>query len=79
MRLDEVHWIRPDLHLEEDHSTRNFDVRFRYRQPLQKAELKSKGNYLIVTFDQAQSGIAAGQFATWYDGDECIGSGVICD
>lgn len=79
MRLDEVHWIRPDLHLEEDHSTRNFDVRFRYRQPLQKAELKSKGNYLIVTFDQAQSGIAAGQFAAWYDGDECIGSGVICD
>ncbi len=79
MRLDEVHWIRQDLHLLEDKTTRDFDVRFRYRQPLQKAEMKIEGEYLVVIFDSAQSGIAAGQFAAWYHGKECIGSGVICD
>jgi tRNA-specific 2-thiouridylase len=34
---------------------------------------------MTIIFDQPQTGIAAGQFAAWYDADECVGSGVISD
>lgn len=79
MHRDEVHWIREDLALDETNAAQKFEVRIRYRQPLQHATLALSGDYVSITFDNAQSGIAAGQFAAWYDGDECIGSGVICD
>ncbi|MDA7743233.1 tRNA 2-thiouridine(34) synthase MnmA [Flavobacteriales bacterium] len=79
MQRDEVHWIREDLALDETNAAQKFEVRIRYRQPLQHATLALSGDYVSITFDNAQSGIAAGQFAAWYDGDECIGSGVICD
>ncbi|MDO9339991.1 MAG: tRNA 2-thiouridine(34) synthase MnmA [Bacteroidales bacterium] len=76
IRKDETHWIRTDIKMEEGES-RNYMVRIRYRQPLQGARLycREKGMYII--FDKPQRGIAPGQFAAWYDGDEVIGSGVI--
>jgi tRNA-specific 2-thiouridylase len=52
-------------------------VRIRYRQPLQKAELFRRKNGIYVIFNKLQRGIAPGQFAAWYEGDEVIGSGVI--
>jgi tRNA-uridine 2-sulfurtransferase len=75
-RNDEVHWIRTDLQMEEG-ECRDYLVRIRYRQPLQKARLflRDKGMYII--FDTPQRGIAPGQFAAFYDGSEVIGSGVI--
>jgi tRNA-uridine 2-sulfurtransferase len=76
IRKDEMHWIRQDLKMQEDES-RDYLVRIRYRQPLQKARLfyRAKGTYII--FDELQRGIAPGQFAAWYDGDELIGSRII--
>jgi tRNA (5-methylaminomethyl-2-thiouridylate)-methyltransferase len=73
---EEIHWIRTDLKMEVSES-RDYMVRIRYRQPLQRARLycREKGMYII--FDKLQRGIAPGQFAAWYDGDEVIGSGVI--
>lgn len=76
VRDDEIHWIRRDLAMNIGES-REYDVRIRYRQPLQKARLyrREKGMYII--FHKMQRGITPGQFAAWYDGDELIGSGVI--
>jgi tRNA-specific 2-thiouridylase len=76
IKNDEVHWIRPDLRM-EDNESRDYMVRIRYRQPLQSARLfyREKGMYII--FDKTQRGIAPGQFAAWYHNDEVIGSGVI--
>ena len=76
IRKDEVHWIRTDLKMKTGES-RDYMVRIRYRQSLQKAGLyyREKGMYII--FDKLQRGIAPGQFAAWYDKDEVIGSGVI--
>jgi tRNA-specific 2-thiouridylase len=76
IREDEIHWIRRDLALQlnEHH---DFMVRIRYRQPLQKARLFKRTNGLYIIFEQLQRGIAPGQFAAWYDGDELVGSGVI--
>jgi tRNA-specific 2-thiouridylase len=52
-------------------------VRIRYRQPLQKARLYCRAKGIYIIFNKLQRGIASGQFAAWYDGDEVIGSGVI--
>jgi tRNA-uridine 2-sulfurtransferase len=76
IKKDEVHWIRTDLRMEEGES-RDYMVRIRYRQPLQEARLYNRGKGLFIIFDKPQRGIAPGQFAAWYYGDEVIGSGVI--
>jgi tRNA-specific 2-thiouridylase len=76
VRKDEIHWIRPDLAMGEGES-REYMVRIRYRQPLQKAKLFRRNNVIYIIFSKLQRGITPGQFAAWYNGDEVIGSGVI--
>jgi tRNA-specific 2-thiouridylase len=76
IRKNETHWTRPDLKMENGES-RDYLVRIRYRQPLQKARLFFRNEGLYAIFSKLQRGIAPGQFAAWYDGDEVIGSGVI--
>jgi tRNA-uridine 2-sulfurtransferase len=76
IRKDEIHWIREDLAMKEGEN-RDYMVRIRYRQPLQKAKLFLRNDGIYVIFNKLQRGIAPGQFAAWYDGDEVIGSGVI--
>ena len=73
---DEIHWIRPDLAMNEG-EIRRYKVRVRYRQPLQDATVIMRSNGMYILFDTPQRGITAGQFAVWYDGDEMVGSGVI--
>ena len=73
---EEIHWIRPDLAMNEG-EIRRYKVRVRYRQPLQDATVIKRSNGIYILFDTPQRGITAGQFAVWYDGDEMIGSGVI--
>jgi len=72
----DIHWLRPDAMMKEG-ETREYDVRIRYRQPLEKAKLYRHPGALFIIFDKLQRGIAPGQFAAWYCGDELIGSGVI--
>lgn len=76
IRVEEIHWIRNDLEMKID-EIRDFEVRIRYRQPLQKARLFRKKEGMYVLFDMLQRGITPGQFAAWYDGEELMGSGVI--
>ncbi len=74
---EEIHWIRPDLEL-QDGQVRRYQVRIRYRQPLERATLIKRVNGLFIIFDNSQRGITPGQFAVWYDDDlEMLGSGVI--
>ena len=72
----EIHYIREDLHLENG-EIREVEARIRYRQPLQKAWLHKVNSGLYVSFDEPQAAISEGQFVAWYDGAECLGSGVI--
>jgi tRNA-specific 2-thiouridylase len=76
IRNDETHWIRSDYEMKPGES-RDYLVRIRYRQPLQKSRLYCQENGMYIIFDTPQRGIAPGQFAAWYEGDEVIGSGVI--
>ena len=72
----EVHWVEPSEQMQVG-ERRRYQVRIRYRQPLQKATLLQREDGLYILFDEPQRGIAAGQFAAWYDGDNLVGSGVI--
>lgn len=72
----EIHWVRKDLSLEVG-ATVKYRARIRYRQPLDEVELIQQKEGLYLNFNEPQRGIAAGQFAAWYSGDELIGSGVI--
>ena len=72
----EIHWTRNDLEIQIGES-KEYQVRIRYRQPLENATLIRKEEGLFIVFARKQKGIAAGQFAAWYSGEELIGSGVI--
>lgn len=74
---EDIHWIRPDLAMSEGEE-RRYQVRIRYRQPLEDATLIMRPNGLFIYFDRPQRGITPGQFAVWYASDgEMLGSGVI--
>ncbi len=77
IQTHDIHWVRADLALQIG---QNLPVmaRIRYRQPLQNAILFQFENFLIVDFESPQSAITEGQFVAWYEGDELLGSGVIC-
>ncbi len=73
---EDVHWLREDLKIEPE-SSQEYDIRIRYRQPLQKGTLYRNHKGIFITFESPQRGITPGQFAAWYNEEELIGSGVI--
>ena len=76
IKNEEIHWIRRDLAMKAG-EVRPYLVRIRYRQALQKGTLHMTEDGMYIMFDEAQRGVAPGQFAAWYDGEELLGSGVI--
>lgn len=76
VKEQEIHWIREDLKLQLDKQM-EVEARIRYRQSLEKATLYRVDGGLYVIFDTLQSAVAEGQFVAWYNGEECLGSGVI--
>ncbi len=76
VQQSEIHFLRTDLTM-ADGEDRNYQVRHRYRQPLQEAIVKMEKEGIYILFNEAQRGITAGQFAAWYDNEELIGSGPI--
>jgi tRNA-specific 2-thiouridylase len=49
----------------------------RYRQVPQACSIELDGDVCIVQFDEPQRAVTAGQSVVFYDGDECLGGGVI--
>jgi len=53
-------------------------ARSRYRQPLQDIKIKSISNSTAaIEFDEAQDALTPGQSLVIYDGEECVGGGII--
>lgn len=76
IRPEDIHWIDPVDSMQTG-ERRRYELRIRYRQPLQAAELIMENDGLYILFNEPQRGITAGQFAAWYSGDKLLGSGVI--
>lgn len=78
IQTSDIHWIREDLRMKEG-ERRDYLVRIRYRQPLQKTTLHMTSLGLFIIFEKEQKSITPGQFAAWYSSDnyELQGSGVI--
>lgn len=72
----DIHWIRTDMKMGQGES-KSFDIRIRYRQPLENGIIYMKEEGAFIIFENEQRGITSGQFAAWYLEDELIGSGVI--
>jgi len=52
-------------------------AKFRYRQPEQECTVRILPDRIEVDFAERQRAITEGQFAVFYQGDKCIGGGVI--
>ncbi len=74
MSLDNIYWV------DETEPTLPYSLscKHRYRQPDQRCEIKKaeNGKYFI-SFEQPQRAITPGQSAVFYDGEICLGGGVI--
>ena len=53
-------------------------IKVRYRQPDQECRaIPRAGGALEIRFEAPQRAVTPGQFAVLYDGDRCLGGGVI--
>lgn len=72
--------VLKDLHLiscDEKDIESKISVRIRYRQQKQICNLKKESDGHHIVFDEPQSGIAIGQSAVFYNGEKCLGGGII--
>ena len=73
LKMNSVNWIPKEPIKMEFTCT----AKFRYRQPEQECTVKINSNGIDVWFKEPQRAITEGQFAVFYDGNKCIGGGVI--
>ena len=68
LRLADIHWIN-----QVPHKDKNVQVRLRHRGTLFDAKIDGD----IVHLSAPERAVAAGQSAVIYDGDECLGGGIV--
>lgn len=72
----DINWIAGADHMPAD--TFKCSAKFRYRQPDQDVTVsKREDGTLYVQFDQPQKAITPGQAVVFYDGEVCLGGGII--
>jgi tRNA-uridine 2-sulfurtransferase len=70
---DQVHWINGP----PGPGPLRCQARCRHRQPLQACTAETVGDVLRVTFDRPQRAVTPGQSVVLYDGNRCLGGGII--
>jgi tRNA-specific 2-thiouridylase len=72
MELEDISWIGtpPDLPAE-------LYVKTRYRQADQLCQLDGNDAGYFINFEEPQRAVTPGQWACFYDGDICLGGGII--
>ena len=72
--VDEFNWI-PEIPKAKEFVCK---AKFRYRQPDQAVQVKiTSDKTLHIDFDEPQRAVTEGQYAVLYDGEKCLGGGVI--
>jgi len=70
----DVHWINETAPSDGYRCS----AKFRYRQPDQRVTVYREDNHMYkVVFEKPQRAITAGQYVVFYDGEICLGGGVI--
>jgi len=73
LRASHIYWVNPvDLS-----QPRELTAKVRYRQPDQACRLERSGDGYRVIFEQPQRAVTPGQSIVFYDGEVCLGGGVI--
>lgn len=72
IKLESVNWISGNTPPDG-----KYEVRFRYRQKLRNALVKSDGEDATVTFEGPQQRVSAGQSLVVYSKGICMGGGII--
>ncbi len=62
---------------EELDFSKKYKARIRYRQPFEDCIIQKENNQIKLTFDKPQKSITSGQSAVIYDGEVCLGGGII--
>lgn len=72
LQLTDVHWIngKPDLQ-------KKYKVRTRYRAPLVGCKLDQGEKGMVLTLDGDVRASTPGQSAVLYDGEQCLGGGIV--
>jgi tRNA-specific 2-thiouridylase len=71
VRLSSVHWIN------EAPSEGEYMIRVRHRAKLIKAQIKITSGEVVLELAEPERAVAAGQSVVIYDGDVCLGGGII--
>lgn len=72
-RVENINWIVDENYEFPKHCT----VKFRYRQKDIPIELEVKGKNANLYYPQKSAAVTPGQEAVFYEGDKCLGGGVI--
>lgn len=72
----DIHWVDDKKRMNHG-EFRDYSVRIRYRQKLFGAKIEQTAKGLKILSNEPMKSVAPGQFASWYDGDELVGSGII--
>ena len=72
----DIHWVDDKKRMNQG-ETCDYSVRIRYRQKLFGAKIELTRRGLKIESNEPMKSVAPGQFASWYDGDELVGSGII--
>ncbi len=73
VEIGNVNWtggVEPD-------TKKKYSARIRYRQPLFSCKIKKLGKDYSIFFDGPQKAISSGQSLVIYDGEVCLGGGII--
>lgn len=69
--LGDVHWI------DSAPAEARYDMRVRHRASLTPAELRYQDDTIVLTLVHPERAVAAGQSVVIYDGDRCLGGGIV--
>ena len=68
--IEQVNWI-------SDHKPKKCTAKFRYRQMDNDVEIDYVDDEIVVKYPQGVKAVTPGQACVFYDGEECLGGGII--